>query len=38
MNISDARKIINDKSVREKMIDDGEKYAKLFLKYKSKNN
>ena len=38
MNITDARKIINDKSVREKMIDDGEKYAKLFLKYKSKNN
>ena len=38
MSIMDARKIINTKSIREQMIVDGEKYAKLFLKYKSKNN
>ena len=38
MNMTDAQKIINNSDVRKQMILDGEKYAKLFLKYTSKNN
>ena len=38
MNIKDAHKIITTKSARKKLFRDGENYAKLFLKYKSKNN
>ena len=38
MNITDARNIITDVNTRARMITEGEKYAKLFLKYKSKNN
>ena len=36
MNMTDAISIINSKEVREKMIEQGIKYAKLFMKYSLK--
>lgn len=38
LNIVKAQKIINDSKVRKNMINQGVKYAKLFLRYNAKNN
>ena len=38
LSINEAQKIINNSEIRKKMIDQGVKYAKLFLRYNIKNN
>ena len=35
LSITDAKEIINNREIREKMIKDGKKFAILFLKYKN---
>ena len=38
LNMKDMEKIINEPETRRKMVEDGKKYAQLFLSYKQKNN